>query len=376
MRRDAVVSVQRHGCNAAIVRAIPRNPTCLIRPYPGSISTCAALVRSARHPRSRRNAPRSYRPVDIEMPKVGSAAITAPIADPQKQIPGRSPCHARLHRHNPWAPGSGRLHEQETPVDFRGHRESRQHRVRSVHPSAMRNRSGHRCVMTLRAREGCDPAAANSDAQPPAMPAPMRMTTVHTRCGRRSRTSSPKGRPRGRSRMLSYAWSPPALSLRATHQRALSTMGPARTVWQRRSLWDQRSAPTGVSQWSVSVAALHLPDRIGRTRPRPAGSRQQEESPPLCAPAIPTLCHHRRRQEWGPGWEPTLASPMLRRSPTAFGRRRPEVRSPSSSGLGHRPFKAAARVRIPLGTRAPPTFSRESGASPGSTPSRPRSAVG
>ena len=28
------------------------------------------------------------------------------------------------------------------------------------------------------------------------------------------------------------------------------------------------------------------------------------------------------------------------------------VRSPSSSGLGHRPFKAAARVRIPLGMRS------------------------
>ena len=33
--------------------------------------------------------------------------------------------------------------------------------------------------------------------------------------------------------------------------------------------------------------------------------------------------------------------------------RRPRSSAPpSSSGLGHRPFKAAARVRIPLGARA------------------------
>ena len=51
-------------------------------------------------------------------------------------------------------------------------------------------------------------------------------------------------------------------------------------------------------------------------------------------------------------WRECRLSPMLGQSPTAGakghgggGRRRP----PSSSGLGHRPFKAAARVRIPLG---------------------------
>jgi hypothetical protein len=51
-------------------------------------------------------------------------------------------------------------------------------------------------------------------------------------------------------------------------------------------------------------------------------------------------------------WRTRRLSPMLGQSPTAGakghgggGRHRP----PSSSGLGHRPFKAAARVRIPLG---------------------------
>src|ERR1022692_472136 len=44
---------------------------------------------------------------------------------------------------------------------------------------------------------------------------------------------------------------------------------------------------------------------------------------------------------------------MLGRSPTAGakGRAAVTVEPPSSSGLGHRPFKAAARVRIPLGAR-------------------------
>src|SRR6266702_463170 len=49
---------------------------------------------------------------------------------------------------------------------------------------------------------------------------------------------------------------------------------------------------------------------------------------------------------------------MLGRSPTAGakGKAAVTVEPPSSSGLGHRPFKAAARVRIPLG--APPAASR------------------
>src|SRR5262250_1736099 len=44
---------------------------------------------------------------------------------------------------------------------------------------------------------------------------------------------------------------------------------------------------------------------------------------------------------------------MLNRSPTAgaTGKSAVAVEPPSSSGLGHRPFKAAARVRIPLGVR-------------------------
>src|SRR6266567_6335509 len=44
---------------------------------------------------------------------------------------------------------------------------------------------------------------------------------------------------------------------------------------------------------------------------------------------------------------------MLGRSPTAgaTGKTAVTVEPPSSSGLGHRPFKAAARVRIPLGAR-------------------------
>ena len=44
---------------------------------------------------------------------------------------------------------------------------------------------------------------------------------------------------------------------------------------------------------------------------------------------------------------------MLGRSPTAgaTGKAAMSVEPPSSSGLGHRPFKAAARVRIPLGAR-------------------------
>jgi hypothetical protein len=46
-------------------------------------------------------------------------------------------------------------------------------------------------------------------------------------------------------------------------------------------------------------------------------------------------------------------SPMLNRSPTAGATGKPAVavEPPSSSGQGHRPFKAAARVRIPLGVR-------------------------
>ena len=46
-------------------------------------------------------------------------------------------------------------------------------------------------------------------------------------------------------------------------------------------------------------------------------------------------------------------SPMLGRSPTAgaTGKAAVTVEPPSSSGLGHRPFKAAARVRIPLGVQ-------------------------
>jgi hypothetical protein len=46
------------------------------------------------------------------------------------------------------------------------------------------------------------------------------------------------------------------------------------------------------------------------------------------------------------------SSPMLGRSPTAGAtgsKRRWPSEPPSSSGLGHRPFKAAARVQIPLG---------------------------
>src|SRR5450755_1780857 len=44
---------------------------------------------------------------------------------------------------------------------------------------------------------------------------------------------------------------------------------------------------------------------------------------------------------------------MLGQSPTAGakGKAAVTVEPPSSSGLGHRPFKAAARVRIPLGAR-------------------------
>ena len=52
------------------------------------------------------------------------------------------------------------------------------------------------------------------------------------------------------------------------------------------------------------------------------------------------------------GWPP---SPMLGRSPTAGATGSTAARPsepPSSSGLGHRPFKAAARVRIPLGAPA------------------------
>src|SRR6266702_2620623 len=53
-------------------------------------------------------------------------------------------------------------------------------------------------------------------------------------------------------------------------------------------------------------------------------------------------------------------SPMLNRSPTAgaTGKTAVAVRPPSSSGLGHRPFKAAARVRIPLGVRLTNVSSR------------------
>src|SRR5580658_3059569 len=43
---------------------------------------------------------------------------------------------------------------------------------------------------------------------------------------------------------------------------------------------------------------------------------------------------------------------MLGRSPTAGATGKAAiVEPPSSSGLGHRPFKAAARVRIPLGAQ-------------------------
>ena len=58
----------------------------------------------------------------------------------------------------------------------------------------------------------------------------------------------------------------------------------------------------------------------------------------------------------GTGWplcRQCCSSPMLGRSPTAgaTGKAAMSVEPPSSSGLGHRPFKAAARVRIPLGAR-------------------------
>src|SRR6202012_3726379 len=51
---------------------------------------------------------------------------------------------------------------------------------------------------------------------------------------------------------------------------------------------------------------------------------------------------------------------MLGRSPTAgaTGKAAMTVEPPSSSGLGHRPFKAAARVRIPLGARPDPETAR------------------
>ena len=51
-------------------------------------------------------------------------------------------------------------------------------------------------------------------------------------------------------------------------------------------------------------------------------------------------------------WRERLLSPMLGQSPTAGAKGHGggcRHRPPSSSGLGHRPFKAAARVRIPLG---------------------------
>jgi hypothetical protein len=47
-------------------------------------------------------------------------------------------------------------------------------------------------------------------------------------------------------------------------------------------------------------------------------------------------------------------SPMLDHVPPtagATGKAAKAVEPPSSSGLGHRPFKAAARVRIPLGAQ-------------------------
>ena len=53
----------------------------------------------------------------------------------------------------------------------------------------------------------------------------------------------------------------------------------------------------------------------------------------------------------GGGLRPLCWGGPRRRAPRVRGgedRRKP----PSSSGLGHRPFKAAARVRIPLGARA------------------------
>ena len=49
-----------------------------------------------------------------------------------------------------------------------------------------------------------------------------------------------------------------------------------------------------------------------------------------------------------------------------------KAQPPSSSGLGRRPFKAVARVRIPLGVRASPSASVGRGA----CTARPRSAVG
>ncbi|GII96280.1 membrane protein [Sinosporangium siamense] len=51
-----------------------------------------------------------------------------------------------------------------------------------------------------------------------------------------------------------------------------------------------------------------------------------------------------------PLWHQGQTSPMLQRSPTeGVTDQGTHPEPPSSSGLGHRPFKAAARVRIPLG---------------------------
>ena len=49
---------------------------------------------------------------------------------------------------------------------------------------------------------------------------------------------------------------------------------------------------------------------------------------------------------------PVGACPRLAGDATLAGQLRLSVPPPSSSGLGHRPFKAAARVRIPLGVLA------------------------
>ena len=71
--------------------------------------------------------------------------------------------------------------------------------------------------------------------------------------------------------------------------------------------------------------------------------RYRPESSSNLACARPPLCWFR------------CLSLMLGQSPTGglIRLRRPRPSAPpSSSGLGHRPFKAAARVRIPLGARA------------------------
>jgi hypothetical protein len=109
---------------------------------------------------------------------------------------------------------------------------------------------------------------------------------------------------------------------------------------------DPRGANAGgqarvLSTRTTRARVSHRRGRSGRGRAQPAGTSRRT-SHPRCSRHGPSGATPLREPGPGPA--------ILWRLPL-FGREQ-LGKPPSSSGLGHRPFKAAARVRIPLGARS------------------------